>query len=91
MYRILYWNYIHVKSRDTNIVINKALSLAIVVNMEGRKELLSIWLGNTAGNKFRCLLLLSLRTEGLNKFMFHVSMGSKVFLRGHNRQYLSTY
>ncbi len=42
----------YVKSRDNHIVINKAVYLAIAVNVEGRKELLGIWIGKNEGAKF---------------------------------------
>jgi putative transposase len=34
---------IHVKARDSHAIINKAVHLAIEVNMEGKKELLGIY------------------------------------------------
>nr|WP_245207477.1 transposase [Rickettsia fournieri] len=43
---------IYVKSRDNHIVINKAVYLAIAVNIEGKKELLGIWIGKNEGSKF---------------------------------------
>ena len=39
IYPIMYLDCIHVKS-DNGVVINKAVYLAIAVNMEGKKELL---------------------------------------------------
>jgi putative transposase len=52
IYPILYLDCIHVKSRDNNIVINKAVYLAIAINIEGKKELLGIWIGKNEGSKF---------------------------------------
>ena len=43
VYPIMYLDCIHVKGRDNNLVINKAVYLAIGVNQEGKKELLGIW------------------------------------------------
>ena len=43
IYPILYLDCIHVKGRDNHTIINKAVYLAIGVNMEGQKELLGIW------------------------------------------------
>lgn len=45
VYPILYLDCIHVKSRDNNVVINKAVYLAIAINLEDKKELLGIWVG----------------------------------------------
>lgn len=75
VYPILYLDCIHVKSRDNNIVINKAVYLAIAVNIEGKKELLGIWIDKNKGVAISgCRSLQSLRIEGLNKFMLPVLM-----------------
>ena len=44
IYPILYLDCIHVKVRDTGAVRNKAVYLAIDVNMEGHKEVLGLWI-----------------------------------------------
>ncbi|KJW04123.1 IS256 family transposase, partial [Rickettsia argasii] len=43
IYPIVYLDCIMVKARDNNIVINKAVYLVIGINIEGKKELLGIW------------------------------------------------
>lgn len=46
-----------VKARDNNMVINKAVYLAIGINMEGKKELLGIWgLARMREQSFGCRL-----------------------------------
>lgn len=52
IYPILYLDCIHVKARDNHTIINKAVYLAIAVNMEGKKELLGIWISKNEGAKF---------------------------------------
>lgn len=42
IYPILYLDCIHVKARENHTIINKAVYLAIGVDMEGKKELLGI-------------------------------------------------
>lgn len=42
VYPIMYLDCIHVKGRDNHIIINKAVYLAIAINMTGHKELLGI-------------------------------------------------
>ncbi|WP_250311527.1 IS256 family transposase [Rickettsia endosymbiont of Oedothorax gibbosus] len=53
VYPILYLDCIYVKSRDNHIVINKAVYLALAVNIEGKKELLGIWIGKNEGTSIR--------------------------------------
>lgn len=42
----------HVKVRDSGAVRNKAVYLAIGVNMDGHKEVLGLWIAQTEGAKF---------------------------------------
>ena len=54
VYPILYLDCIHLKARDNHVIINKAVYLAIGLNLEGKKELLGIWMNKIEGSKF-CL------------------------------------
>jgi putative transposase len=63
----LYLDCIHVKSRDNNIVINKAVYLAIAVNMDGKKELLGIWVGKNEGSKFWMSVVTELKNRGVEQ------------------------
>ena len=38
------------KARDNHAIINKAVYLAIGVNMEGHKEVLGLWLNKNEGD-----------------------------------------
>ena len=49
IYPILYLDCIYVKVRQDKQVINKAIYLALGVNMQGRKELLGLWMSETEG------------------------------------------
>ena len=48
----MYLNCIHVKVRDTGADPNKAVFLAIGVNMAENKEVLGLWIAQTEGAKF---------------------------------------
>jgi len=52
VYPIVYLDCIHVKVCDTGAVRNKAVYLAIGVNMAGNKEVLGLWIAQTEGAKF---------------------------------------
>ncbi|CAM9630644.1 unnamed protein product, partial [Choristocarpus tenellus] len=52
VYPILYLESNHVRARDSHTVISKAVYLTVAVNMEGKKELLGIWIGKNEGSKF---------------------------------------
>lgn len=79
VYPILYLDCIHVKSRDNNIVINKAVYLAIAVNIEGRKELLGIWVGKNEGAKFWMSVITELKNRGVEQIYVACVDGLKGF------------
>jgi transposase-like protein len=51
-YPIVYLDCIVVKVRHNNTVINKAVFLALGVNVEGRKDLLGLWVAENEGAKY---------------------------------------
>jgi putative transposase len=52
VYPIVYLDCIVLKIRQDKRVINKAVYLALGVNLEGRKELLGMWISENEGAKF---------------------------------------
>ncbi len=52
IYPIVYLDCIVVKIRQDKKMINKAIYLALGVNLEGHKELLGMWLSENEGAKF---------------------------------------
>jgi len=62
---ILYLDALFLKARDEGRVIKKALYIAVGVNLEGRKELLGLWLGEGEGAKFYLQLLNELASRGV--------------------------
>lgn len=65
LYPIVYWDGIVVKIRQDNRVINKTVHVALGVNLEGRKEVLGLWLAETEGAKFWLSVLTELQNRGL--------------------------
>lgn len=79
VYPILYLDCIHVKSRDNHTIINKAVYLAIAVNMEGKKELLGIWVGKNEGSKFWMQVVTELKNRGVQHIYVACVDGLKGF------------
>jgi putative transposase len=79
VYPILYLDCIHVKGRDNHVIINKAVYLAIAVNMEGRKELLGIWVGKNEGAKFWMQVVTELKNRGVEQIYVACVDGLKGF------------
>ncbi|MGA9771915.1 MAG: IS256 family transposase [Blastocatellia bacterium] len=65
LYPILYLDALMVKVRDGAHVVNKALYLAIGVNLEGIKEVLGMWIANSEGAKFWLSVVTELHNRGV--------------------------
>ena len=52
IYPIVYMDCIVVKVKDNQRVINKAIFVALGINMQGNKELLGLWMAENEGAKF---------------------------------------
>jgi putative transposase len=69
MYPIVYLDALHVKIRDGGHVNNKAVYLAIGINMSGSKEVLGMWIAQTEGAKFWMQIVTELRNRGLQDIL----------------------
>jgi putative transposase len=64
-YPILYLDALYVKTRDNGHIINKAVYLAIGVDMDGKKEVLGLWMAKTEGAKFWLSIVTELKNRGV--------------------------
>ena len=65
VYPILYFDALFVKSRQEGPVKNKAVYLALGINLEGEKELLGLWIAETEGSKFWLTVFNELKNRGV--------------------------
>lgn len=65
VYPILYFDAIFVKSRQEGPVKNKAVYLALGVNLSGEKELLGLWMAETEGSRFWLTVFNELKNRGV--------------------------
>ncbi len=79
IYPIVYLDCIVVKVRQDKQVINKAVYLALGVNMEGQKEPLGMWLSETEGAKFWLNVLTELQNRGVKDILIACVDGLKGF------------
>ena len=79
VYPIVYLDCIVVKIRQDGKVINKAIYLALGVNMEGRKELLGLWMSENEGAKFWPGVLTELQNRGVKDILIACVDGLKGF------------
>lgn len=79
VYPIVYLDCIVVKIRQDKRVINKAIYLALGVNMEGHKELLGLWMSENEGAKFWLGVLTELQNRGVEDILIACVDGLKGF------------
>lgn len=79
VYPIVYLDALFLKVHNEGRVVNKAVYLALGVNMEGRKELLGIWTEQTEGAKFWLSVVNELKTRGVEDIFICCIDGLKGF------------
>ena len=87
VYPIIYLDCLVVKIRQDKQVINKAIYLALGVNLEGHKELLGMWISENEGAKFWLNVLTELQNRGLNDVLIACVDGLKGFSEAINAVY----
>ncbi len=76
---ILYLDALFVKIRDNGHVQNKAIYVAIGVNLEGHKEVLGLWAAQREGAKFWLQVLTELQSRGVKDILIACVDGLKGF------------
>lgn len=90
VYPIVYLDCIVVKVRQDKRVINKAIYLALGVNMDGHKELLGLWMSENEGAKFWLSVLTELQNRGVKDILIACVDGLKGFPDAINTVYPDT-
>ena len=87
VYPIVYIDALVVKVRTQGTVVNRAAYLAVGVDVEGRKHVLGVWLGDGGeGAKFWLAVLTEIRHRGVDDVLFGVlrwTQGPPGRHRGH--------
>jgi putative transposase len=79
VYPILYMDGLRVKVRDGGHVVNKAIYVAIGVNIEGKKEVLGLWAAQNEGAKFWLQVLTEIQNRGVKDIFIACVDGLKGF------------
>jgi len=79
-----------VRSRENGQTENKAVYLALGINMEGRKELLGMWIADTEGAKFWLNVMTEIKNRGVNDIFIACADGLKGFSEAINTVFLNT-
>jgi len=79
VYPIVYLDAVRIKVRHDSRVINKAVYLAIGVNMDGIKEVLGMWTSENEGAKFWLQVVTELKNRGVKEIFIACVDGLKGF------------
>lgn len=79
IYPIVYLDCIVVKIREGKRVINKAIYLALGVDLDGHKALLGMWISENEGAKFWLTVLTELKNRGVEDILIVCVDGLKGF------------
>lgn len=79
VYPIVYLDALVVKIKEQGHIVNKAVYLAIGVNLRGVKEALGIWVGETEGAKFWLSVMTQLKNRGVKDIFIACVDGLKGF------------
>jgi putative transposase len=78
-YAIVFLDALYVKMRHEGRVENRAVYVAIGINLEGRKDVLGLWTGASEGAKFWLSVLMELRNRGVKDIYLVCVDGLKGF------------
>src|SRR6476619_179320 len=79
LYPIVYLDALMVKIRDEGHIQNKAIYVVLGVNLEGKKEVLGLWVAQTEGAKFWLQVLTELQNRGVKDILIACVDGLKGF------------
>jgi len=79
VYPIVYLDAVRIKVRHDSRVINKAVYLAIGINMDGIKEVLGMWTSENEGAKFWLQVVAELKNRGVKEIFIACVDGLKGF------------
>lgn len=79
VYPILYLDAIHLKLRSSGAVQNQAVYVALGITLEGQKDLLGLWVGESEGAKFWLGVLTELKNRGVRDILIACVDGLKGF------------
>ena len=69
VYPFVFLDAIHYQVRENNIVVKKAVYIALGYNTEGYKEILGMWVGENESSKYWLLVLNQLKERGLEDIL----------------------
>lgn len=79
IYPIVFFDAIHYKVRQDGKVLSKAAYTCLSIDLEGRKDMLGLWVGEAEGANFWLGILTELRNRGVEDILISAVDGLKGF------------
>lgn len=67
VYPILFIDAIHYPVRKDSVVAQRAIYIAIYIDLEGQKSVLGLWIGDSESSKFWLSMMNELRNRGIKE------------------------
>ena len=77
IYAVVFFDAIHYKVKENGKVISKASYTCLGINLEGKKEILGIWVGENEGSKYWLQVCTELKNRGVNDILIACIDGLK--------------
>jgi transposase-like protein len=90
VYAMIILDAIHYKVREEGVVVKKAAYIAIGTDLEGKKDVLGIWLGATESSKYWLGVLNGLKSRGVEDILIASVDGLTGFIEAINTAYPKT-
>ena len=90
LYPILYLDALRINIREDGKVVKKSVYIALGVDMEGKKEVLGLWIEKNEGAKFWMSVVTELKNRGVNDILIACVDGLKGFPEAINSVYPET-
>ena len=82
IFAVMFMDAIHYHVHSEGHVIKKAVYIALGINLEGRKEVLGMWVGENESAKYWATVLNSMRNRGVEGRLIYTTNA----IEGFNRQ-----
>ena len=79
VYPVVFFDALRVKIRDDGLVRNKAVYVALALDVDGEKHVLGLWIEQSEGAKFWLKVMNELKTRGVGDILIAVVDGLKGF------------
>lgn len=90
IYPIVFFDAIHYKVRDSGKVVSKAAYTCLGIDINGNKDLLGLWIGESEGANFWLSVITELRNRGVEDILIACVDGLKGFPEAINTVYPKT-